>query len=383
MSLTTPAPFPHSPGSSSASSSRSHSPIPPSSDSGSSSTRPPLQSKSAAFFNASWSFQGSGSSSGDAATLNGPYRSSNAAAVPSPSASSSSSTSLLVPPSPLLGRRASDSCLPPPCCAPVVSAQRSPVPVPTPGPSYSSRGRLASTGNIFASTSTNPWSTSLHQQPLVPPPSILTTLPDRSRSCEPSLSSPTSSSERPAPPYASTSAGRVQPERQSSGTTCETARDASARPGCTSSAQSSDIERRLEAAVRHLLESEEESAAGAGPGSSTSALDTSEDDDMYYNNSADAASTLRSASGSPFPDAGSPFIPTHPLAVLELTYHPRHRTFDVTSLKRALRAIAVAQRNIDNARHAPPTQARRRRQVGFADCVDVVDAFAAVDYPGR
>ena len=380
MSLTTPAPFPHSPGSSSASSSRSPSPIRPSSDSGSSSTRPPLQSKSAAFFNASWSFQGSGSSSGDAATLNGPYRSSNAAAVPSPSASSSSSTSLLVPPSPLLGRRASDSCLPPPCCAPVVSAQRSPVPVPTPGPSYSSRGRLASTGDIFASTSTNPWSTSHHQQPLVPPPSILTTLPDRSRSCEPSLSSPTSSTSRRATPSASTSTGRGRPESSSSGTTRAGPLDASEQPGI-SPTQSSDIERRLEAAVRRLLESEDESAAGAS--TSTSALDTSEDDDMYYNNPAEAASTLRSASGSPLPDAESPFIPTHPLADLELVYHPRHRTFDVKSLKRALRAIAVAQRDIDNARHTPPIGVRSRRQVGFADWVDVVDAFAAADYPGR
>lgn len=126
----------------------------------------------------------------------------------------------------------------------------------------------------------------------------------------------------------------------------------------------SDIEKRLQAAVQRL-ETVSESEPQNGQATSSGAdidNDDCDNDDMYYNHPEDAATTI------------APFVPLHPLQPLEVVYIPRHRLL-VKPLRQVVRA------RIDATRQA--RKSTSPRSVSFADCVEVVDVFAASDYPGR
>ena len=257
-------------------------------------------SKSDAFFNSAWCFSGP-----SASFTSMPY--------------TTSSSSLLVPPV-SLGRRASDSALPPPCALDRPSLFRS---------------RLSSTG-----------STSKPQSTGIPGPA-----------------------RRPLSPLVADAGqrGSIEPVASTSATVPSTSLNsytAQSGASCSRSSTSSavsEIEKRLEEAVRQMETGAVQEARDD---------ETDNDDDMYYNDPADAASTMDR-------DADKPFIPLFPLQPLDTIYAPQHRHF-TKPLRIALRAIARATSSSAQEVSQPDL-----RRVTFASCVEVVDVFAAADYVGR
>lgn len=186
-----------------------------------------------------------------------------------------------------------------------------------------------------------------------------------------------------------------------------------------------DIEARLQAAISNLRggsssseEEGEEDMYNDTPSSSSSASTTSrasatrhslrqqpqqsvfeeeEDDDDDENGGTTIRIRLASAGDlmtrhargyeQDSEDEQEPFEPCYPLTPLDINYKPLHRIRRNRSLRRALSdscttiALQSSSRNTRIATKERPSA--KGRKVSFCDSVQVVDVFAAIDYPAR
>lgn len=306
------------------------------------------------------------------------------------------------PPSPIFSRRASDSCLPPPCAASAKLAARV-------SAGTQSVQSTPSTSSLSSSSSSYSGRLSSNAR------ERFSSLPDIRehqglciRSSLPSESLASSSSSSSIVPSTSAS-GSSSPASSSSN---------------RQSSSIEDIEARLQAAISNLSgnsSSNEEDSDGdmyndtPSCSSSSSALRSSnvrqqeqqsvfEEEDDEDDENGGTTIRIRLASAGDLPKTMSttrqsknyngqfseddeenlPFEPCYPLKPLEIDYKPNHRIKRNRSLRRALSDSCTTIALQSHSRQKNDQEDNKgRRKVHFLDSVQVVDVFAAIDYPAR